>query len=814
MDEVVQIIPYYAHPHVFVVINDNTFYDEAVGTPVEADMPYGTAVAFGADSGRDNTWIRCNDLNKKRAIFGSANFRKYGQSSLQSEKLFNGSTSVWCYRCLPDDATYANMIILQKYRKGDVLNELGQATGLKRLETKFEVAFAAKPDISTGANDDDDVRAVAESYASDTADPDTGYMCAPVGYFRIDGRGAYGNQYGIQVLRDADLEKEYEEKMYMFKLIKNGKVTQIANIFSGALYQQAVDGVSTLIDDVVDKFEDGTCPVSITTFEDNFQKVYDFYQEIVAENAAYLETAEASDEDLEDLEYAQSLTEGQFDSIFGLRYLTRTDELIPYYKNYTATGNESYVEPDKKVAAIANRPANISGWATAAVGNTCLVLSDSTHEGASWQYTITAISEEGAISYDEGELVQPDADQYDGVDISVSGGISLRGGSDGTFESVTVDDVTRKPNATEMKLLLAREQVKAFRGEKDNRILSPNLVNLDFIFDANYNMTSNDTLALQDEVRAAYGNSSVLTDADYRTISTLGAASEIDTSDLNVKKAIYDLVTFRNKNGMPVAPDEGAGCSVYFDCGLVGLKSKNVSSDLSDIIDAFDGIYGRAFSVDLGCYKIFDPVDGRKDDVTVTYYIASNMIPFILSNGLNASFTFDRASIPASGNSAALSAPGSMIKDSFKPAFDLIDWDAKEKLYNSRINYWGIEDNGRSIQRNVQNTRQLGASDLLEENNVRILNTLKKGLEKAARGYLFGGNDATIRKSYTDTQMDIYRPWIGKIVEDINIRFAATKFEETRMIMHCYVDVKFFKITKRITLEININKNASTNGGE
>ena len=74
MDEVVQIIPYYAHPHVFVVINDNTFYDEAVGTPVEADMPYGTAVAFGADSGRDNTWIRCNDLNKKRAIFGSANF--------------------------------------------------------------------------------------------------------------------------------------------------------------------------------------------------------------------------------------------------------------------------------------------------------------------------------------------------------------------------------------------------------------------------------------------------------------------------------------------------------------------------------------------------------------------------------------------------------------------------------------------------------------------------------------------------------------------------------------------------------------------
>ena len=95
---------------------------------------------------------------------------------------------------------------------------------------------------------------------------------------------------------------------------------------------------------------------------------------------------------------------------------------------------------------------------------------------------------------------------------------------------------------------------------------------------------------------------------------------------------------------------------------------------------------------------------------------------------------------------------------------------------------------------------------MLEENNVRVLNTLKKGLERACRNYLYEWNEPTARKAYTDTQMNIYAPWQGTMVESLDIKFEANEWETTRMIMHCYVNVKFRDIVKRVILEININQ--------
>ena len=146
-----------------------------------------------------------------------------------------------------------------------------------------------------------------------------------------------------------------------------------------------------------------------------------------------------------------------------------------------------------------------------------------------------------------------------------------------------------------------------------------------------------------------------------------------------------------------------------------------------------------------------------------------------------------------------------MVRDSFKPEIDLIDWDVKEKLYKARINYWEITDEGRCVHRCCQNTRQRDASALLEENNVRILNTLKKNLEKSIAGTHYEWNEPAVRKGFTDAHMQIYKPWIGTMVQDLSIYFEANEWERKRMIMHCYVSVKFRDIIKRIILEININ---------
>lgn len=818
MNENVQIIPYYAHPHVFTVINDNTQYDETTTNPVESALPFSTVVVAGADQGIDNKFIRLTDLNEKIAIFGEGNFSKYGQASLQADFLFNGSTNVWFCRVLPDNATYSNMILLAKYRKGNELDELGQETGLKRMEIKFSIGYASSPYVINGALTEADIIQTANSLAVRTADPQDGYYTLPLFFVRSTGRGVYGNNYSIKLTRDSSAELEYETKMYMWSLISNGATSRIINKFSGSLIQKTYDGVPVMISDVLDMMDIGKCPIDVYPFEDTMDTLYDFYQEIISENETYLGKISATDNQKATLATAQAITKDHFDPVFGYVYATKSDEIIPYYQNYTVKPTGAYLAPDMEVATSSKRPTNITDWNTAVVGSTVLVLADENNGGYRWRYTIEAIdSVTGNITYDEGVENYVDDNQYDGVDISIRTGNTFKGGSDGDFSNITVDGVTRKPNSGEMKLLLAKEEVKAFRGEKDRTILSPSRIDLDFMFDANYNMTQ-DTLVTDSSIEALYGYSTVLSDADYATLTTTSQGDYFDEVDLNVKKAMYDLNEFRNRNGMTIDPEMGAGCSLYLDCNSVGLTSTTASNELNDLIDMMEDFNGRATSIDLGYYDIFDPYNGKRIAVTATYFIAENLIPHIMNYGLNKPFVFKYAQMTAVQKSSALSNTNTMIRDSFRPDIDLIDWDVKEKLYKNRFNYYLTRNEGRMVQRACQNTRQLEASALLEENNVRVLNTLKKGLESACNGYLYEWNEPAARKGYTDSQMAIYRPWIGTMVADINIRFDANEWEQERMVMHCYVDVAFRDIIKRIILEININRSDyssdTTNGGE
>ena len=133
-------------------------------------------------------------------------------------------------------------------------------------------------------------------------------------------------------------------------------------------------------------------------------------------------------------------------------------------------------------------------------------------------------------------------------------------------------------------------------------------------------------------------------------------------------------------------------------------------------------------------------------------------------------------------------------------------------IYKNRINYYIMTEEGRYVDRATQSTRQIKASYLLEENNVRVLNVLKKGLERANRSYLYDYSDANVRKGYTDAQMKIYEPWIGTMVEALEIYFDANEFEQTHMMMHCYAAVKFRDINKRIILEIDIMQPSAEGG--
>lgn len=811
MADTVQIIPFYAHPHVHTVITDNTFYDEAVGSPaaINNELPFSTVVVTGADTGIDNKFVKLTDFNTKATIFGKGNFKKYGQPSLMCDFLFNRSTNVWFMRVLPDNATYANTVIVAYYREGDILDDANQPTGLKRLEIKYEAKFAAKPTLTRGANSDDMIKAFAESFRNPIADARTGYKCVPIAYVRSIGRGKYGNAYGIRITRDTDAEKEYNLKMYRWSLVNNvGTRSVVSNMFAGSMYQTVRYDRSTLISDVLDQYATGSCPIYIYPFEDDFMKLYDVYYDIVQKNAAYLGGLEdASDEAMEDLARAQAVNIEGFDPLFGYELNTMSDDLIPYYRNYTVEG-EGYIEPDLTVDTAADLPRNLGLWDTAEVGSAVLVLADENNGGFRWRYTVLGInSSNGNIIYDEGYAEAIDANQYTGVNLTASTGVRFIGGHDGDFQEVTVNGVTREPTEPEMKLLLAREQVKAFHGKKDHRILSPVQIDLDFIFDANYNMTAPSEDPLDDSIEALYFNSTVLSAGDYTLLAvTDNTGFADDLSDINVKKAIYDLNNYRNKNGMTINPDMGAGCSIYFDCGLVGLDTQNMSRDIANYVNSIDNFDGRACSFDIGYYKIYDPYTGRKITVTITYNIALNLVNHMLRYGINKPYANTYATMRTVRNPDAAIPINAMIPGTYEPSIDLIDWDVKEQLHTNRINYWLMSEEGSVVTRACQNTRQRDASQLLEENNVRVLNTLKKGLESACRNYLYEWNEPTARKAYTDTQMNIYAPWQGTMVESLDIKFDANEWESTRMIMHCYVNVKFRRIIKRVILEININQ--------
>lgn len=821
MESSVQIIPFYAHPHVHTVIKDHTWYEETVATPQNPDdLPWATVIVTGADMGIDNTFVRINDKKVKDQLFGKANFRKYGQPSIQADVLFNGSTNVWFCRVLPDNATYANIVFLMHYRRGKILDDLGQETGLYRLEVKFSTAYASKPYITEGARKDNDIEEFARSLASKTADPQTGYMTVPLAYVRSIGRGRYGNNYSFSITRDVDAEKEYDMKMYRFNLLDNSESTRVINQFAGSFYQTTRYQMSTLISDVLDQFSTGSCPVKIVPFEDSFQQVYDFYKRnVVSKNVEYIKASGADAATVAECQEALALDESTFDPIFGLKLNTRTNEQIPYYRNYTVKSTGKFETPDLTIPNVkgATKPLNLGDWAAAKVGSRVLVTADPLNDGYRWLYTVTSIDPDtGNIVYDEGVEVSIDEDQYDGLNIAQSVGHMMDGGHDGDFQEITVGNETRASSEAEMKLLLAREFVKAFRGEKDRKILSPARMNLDFIFDANYNMTNDEQLKIQSNTIPLYNSSTVLTDKDAQALAILGGnnTTTLYFDDLNVKKAMYDLNEFRNKNGMTVNMERGAGCSLYLDCGLIGLKNVGINYELLDIINMMEEFDGRATSIDLGYYEIFDPVSSKRVRVTTGYFLAKELVPHIMREGINTPFTYDMAQLRAIQRDRALVVQGDMIRDSFRPDIDDIDHDVQERLYKSRINYYLSLDEGRLVQRAVQNTRQRDASALLEENNVRVLNVLKKGLEKACRSYHYKWNDPTVRKGYTEAQMEVYRPWIGTMVEDLNIVFEANQWEQERMIMHCYVVVKFRDIVKRIILEINIERPNYTSGGE
>ena len=274
--------------------------------------------------------------------------------------------------------------------------------------------------------------------------------------------------------------------------------------------------------------------------------------------------------------------------------------------------------------------------------------------------------------------------------------------------------------------------IKAFAGELDKNILSTRRTPVKFILDANY--------------------------------------------PLNVKRQIVNLALLRYD------------ALVYLDAGIITTHEEALifGEDTKDL-------NYRIVSKGYQHYKIRDPFNGKKAEVTYTYHLACALAKHCELNGSH---------IPFTGEAYGLLTGA--VRNSVLPVLEEYDEDMKEELYDLRLNYYeALAEN--VYARGTQSTAQELDSDLSEEHNMIITLEIKDIAEKETIAKRYNFAEPEDRQLYTEILAERTRSY-RDIVRHINVLYDMTPEEEARSILHCYVEVVFKTIAKSSIVEININR--------
>lgn len=227
---------------------------------------------------------------------------------------------------------------------------------------------------------------------------------------------------------------------------------------------------------------------------------------------------------------------------------------------------------------------------------------------------------------------------------------------------------------------------------------------------------------------------------------------------------------------------------LYLDAGII-----TNTSEIENLLVDYQLFNTRNISKDFQHYLIRDRLTKKKIPVTTTFFYARKIAGHFKTYGKHVPFVKKYSTLTGH------------VKNSLKPAIELVDMELKEKLYENRFNYWEtIEEN--VFQKGCQNTSQNINSDLLEENNMHVLFDMKRILEKDANENLYNFANAEERKQFKEYEEAKFANWIGRQVYSFTIDFQMNEWEAERSILHCYVGVQFRTLNKRTIIEIDVNK--------
>ena len=435
MPRVPKIVPPYSQAMVPTYINDNSGV-QPLTYPARPliDTSRKTLCVFGADKGLDNKllYIPPNQWSRFQGNYGIPNFQKYGQCALHPYNFLeiNKNTGVWCMRVLPNDAAYANAIIVAHYGVQTIQTEVPTLTGQTEVisEKRFQIMYTVEHYLPDGSDfgclvDSGESNGLKEAAEQWTRVPpespnEDGWYTVPLMAIRTMGHGKYGNKYYFRFDRDISAERDREMKLYQLQILDNFQATVYKTNYRGSLVNSSVGKKVSSFQNVVDD-QGLDAIIHVIQFEENVNTIFQAYQE-------YLDSIEVSlitdKRELRDYNASKALIVDTFDPIFG--YLLGNNNLC-YGMDIIDDPLPMYNDPDHL-----------------------------------------------------------DPRYMEAANIKFSAGVGLDGGTDGSFD--------KPPVGTTFRDIYDRELVSAFLGMKDIRIIDKSRVTIDFLFDANYTYAPED----------------------------------------------------------------------------------------------------------------------------------------------------------------------------------------------------------------------------------------------------------------------------------------------------------------------------------
>lgn len=262
------VVLQYAHPCIAgIFVEDNTVYYE---TFLAAEEPVKLLQCGTFASGRDNQLLYCETYDEFINEFGNPNYNLYGQAGYNIvNALKTGYAAAYVMRVMPDDATFANVVVMATYGVGDTEDGSGS---VMNITYSFKTVENAATEFDLASSID----------ALKTYDPDElGNYTNPLFYVYQTGRGDYGNATRIRM---ADVtpydDEDITNRTYRFDVLQMSNTLKRLEYAFGGFNPElfdVVNGESLYLPDLVNDTENGLTKVCMKVVDSTVNAMVDMY---------------------------------------------------------------------------------------------------------------------------------------------------------------------------------------------------------------------------------------------------------------------------------------------------------------------------------------------------------------------------------------------------------------------------------------------------------------------------------------------------------------------------------------------------------